>query len=418
MSRAQGSKPSILFISALDFKEKSIQVIRKTPEAFRDQGWEVTFLVARDLSRGGDYFYERVADPSNMRVVRIGWPLVGLQDAAGTGFMGTVVSKLRGYLVVARLAARAAALTLVRRFDVIYGYEAHGYLALCLLRLLGLSGGARSVARFQGFKEKRGAMALLNWEMFLALLLPAHLCIMTDDGTQGDRLLSSIGSPNRKRLRFWVNGVDRPTPASLASIERTRRELGCPPGCFLLMSISRLVPWKRVDRGIEIVERLVKRHSRHDVRYCVVGGGADEPRLRQLVESKDLGNYVFFTGPVDHGTASRYLQAADAFLSLYDLSNVGNPLLEAIRAHKAVFTLDNGDTGRWIQPGRNGFIYPPNDSSLELLAQDLDRFIDDPDLRRRIYDGVRETERERLWDWDSRLMAEVKEVAALIGRGR
>lgn len=32
-------KKTILFLSALDFKEKSIQVIKKTPEAFVKAGW-------------------------------------------------------------------------------------------------------------------------------------------------------------------------------------------------------------------------------------------------------------------------------------------------------------------------------------------------------------------------------------------
>jgi len=32
----------------LDFKEKSIQVIRKTPEAYIEAGWDVHYVVARD----------------------------------------------------------------------------------------------------------------------------------------------------------------------------------------------------------------------------------------------------------------------------------------------------------------------------------------------------------------------------------
>ena len=48
------AKRKILFVSALDFKEKSIQVIRKTPEAFAAADWDVDYLTARDYSRRGN----------------------------------------------------------------------------------------------------------------------------------------------------------------------------------------------------------------------------------------------------------------------------------------------------------------------------------------------------------------------------
>lgn len=403
----------VLFLSALDFKEKSIQVIRKTPEAFRDAGWRVTYLVARDTSRRGDYFYERTVDLPGVRVVRAPWPLAGLQDLATTSPWKAIVSKLRGYLAIAGLAIRAADLLAVERFDAVYGYEAHGYLAACILRFLGLTGGAKMVARFQGFKEKRGLMALLNWEMYLALMLPAHICIMTDDGTQGDKLIGQIGSPNRKNLRFWVNGVD-PVALPDAKAAGIRREMGAGPGTFLIVSVSRLVPWKRVDRGIRAVHRLVTVHGRRDLRYLVVGGGSDQARLSALVAELGMQNYIKLVGPLDHERAAYYLQAADAFISAYDLSNVGNPMLEAVRAHKLIFTLDNGDTGKWIRHGENGFIYPAEDGSVIPMAADLDRVMVNPSLRAKIQRGVVETERKRLWTWPQRLGAEVSELCRLV----
>ncbi len=407
-------RPSILFLSALDFKEKSIQVIRKTPEAFRDAGWKVTYLVARDTSRDGDYFYERVVDISGMRVIRMAWPLAGLQDKLIASPWNVIVSKLRGYLTVVRLTARAAAVLLGERFDVIYGYEAHGVLAVCLLRFMGLAGGSRIVSRFQGFKRKTGIMALLNWEMFAAMIVPSHLCIMTDDGTQGDRVLRAIGSPNYSRMRFWVNGVDPLPPSS--NRRALRRLLGCKDGEFLIVSVSRLVAWKRIDRGIRAVEILVKRLGRRNVRYCIIGGGSEKEPLQSLVDRLGLRSYVCFRGPLEHEEALKHMQAADAFLSAYDLSNVGNPLLEAIRAGLPIFTLDNGDTGRWIKHGLNGFIYPPEDGSVELMALDMSRLISDPILAAKIKTGLRETVVQRLWSWRQRLAAEVSAVGELLSK--
>ncbi len=413
MMADKGRKTNILFVSALDFKEKSIQVIRKTPEAFRDSGWEVTFIVARDESKSGDYFYERVFNPTGIRVVRINWPLSRLQDRTRGSVKGTIVSKLRSYLAIIGLAAKAAGMLSIERFDVVYGYEVHGYLAVCLMRLLGMVRGARVVARFQGFKQKQGLMALLNWEMFLALLVPAHVCIMTDDGTQGDRVLRYLRSANAAGLRFWTNGVDPVPPLSESENICIRQKMGCPSKCFLLVSISRLVPWKRVDRGIRIVERLVKEYGRKNIFYCIVGGGIESGRLQNLIAELDLTSHVKLAGPLEHSKALDLLRAADAFISTYDLSNVGNPLLEAIRAHKMIFTLDNGDTGKWIKHDENGFLYLPNDESIPAIARDLDRLMGSPELAIAIKKGILKTE-HRLWTWEQRMKAEVDEIAGLV----
>jgi len=66
---------SILFISALDFKEKSIQVIRKTPEAYVKAGWQVHYVVARDNSKYGNYFYEERININGINTIRISYPL-------------------------------------------------------------------------------------------------------------------------------------------------------------------------------------------------------------------------------------------------------------------------------------------------------------------------------------------------------
>ena len=58
----------ILFLSALDFKEKSIQVIRKTPEAYAAAGGDVDYIVARDDVKNGNYSYEEVINPQNINV--------------------------------------------------------------------------------------------------------------------------------------------------------------------------------------------------------------------------------------------------------------------------------------------------------------------------------------------------------------
>ncbi len=74
------NKKNILFISALDFKEKSIQVIKKTPVYYVKNGWDVIYIVLRDNSKHGNYFYEKEIFLEGVKLYRIYLPLTNLID--------------------------------------------------------------------------------------------------------------------------------------------------------------------------------------------------------------------------------------------------------------------------------------------------------------------------------------------------
>jgi len=76
---------------------------------------------------------------------------------------------------------------------------------------------------------------------------------------------------------------------------------------------------------------------------------------RMLIENA-LSDAVRFEGAVPQEEVRRYLWAADVFLSLNELSNVGNPLLEAMACGKAIVTLDAGDTNELIHDAETGVL--------------------------------------------------------------
>ena len=127
-------KKSILFLSANDFKEKSIQVIRKTPEAYVKAGWDVTYIVARDNSKSGNYFYEKEINPEGVNVIRFEMPMKVLKDKITNQTFRTIVSKIAGYITVFKLAYLGKKILKEKKIDIIYGYEVHGVLATYLLK--------------------------------------------------------------------------------------------------------------------------------------------------------------------------------------------------------------------------------------------------------------------------------------------
>jgi glycosyltransferase involved in cell wall biosynthesis len=106
------------------------------------------------------------------------------------------------------------------------------------------------------------------------------------------------------------------------------------------------------------------------------------------------------------------MHAADAFLALADLSNVGNPLLEAMCCGMAPVAVDAGDTRSLVRDGETGRLLPSGDAGA--VARAVIELARDPSLRERLAAGARGYADEHFWTWDERLRAELEEVERLV----
>ncbi len=338
-----------------------------------------------------------------------GWPLPGL--------VAKVDQKLRFALLFPRLAARHAERILCGgAFDVLYGYEVHGVLALRPLRRRWK---LPTVSRFQGTVMYPALSSRLSYfrkyEEVLALRAPADLYIMTDDGTGGDEVLARWNAGSRGKVRFWRNGLDlqRLTPASAQEALEERSALGIPEEAFVLVMATRLARWKRVDRALHAMPLV--RAVLPQALLLVLGDGEERAGLQALARQLSLGEAVRFLGAVPQADVGRYMRAADLFLSLNELSNVGNPLLEAMACGKAIITLDTGATGELIHDGETGRLLASGDA--EAVATAVVDLARDPSLRRRLQTAAFEYSRSHFWTWEERMSAEVAEVERLVAAG-
>lgn len=410
-------KKKILFISALDFKEKSIQVIRNTPEAYVKHGWEVHYVVLRDNSKIGDYFYEDEINPDGIKIYRKEFPLTKLKNSVNSKLILSFLRIFSNYIAIVKLFLMSRQIRKTTNFDIIYGYESHGIWAAKLLSFFMKFKKEKFVARFQGtffnkyLDEKNWKKIIFNIEMFSPLYFSSDLCIMTNDGTQGDKVLKRIKSKHLKNFKFWVNGVDN-LKFEDSKILELRNKLDFKVDTIFL-SISRLEKWKRLDRGIISIAKYVENTGDRNFKYIIVGDGIEKDALKKLAKDKNLENEIIFTGAIPHKRVKEYLNIADIFISLYDGSNVGNPLLEAIRTHKIIFTLNNGDTSSWIKHKENGFIFDENDELIANISKELENLISEKYSQKDIIDSIKETEKNKLWTWEERMKEEVLVVGKL-----
>ena len=297
-----------------------------------------------------------------------------------------------------------------RRQEIIYAYEIHGVPAA---QLLGKWLGLPVVTRFQGTIVKplmgKRTWRFRYWDHWLALRARANLVIMANDGTQGDEVLQYLGIP-RDTVRFWVNGVNiQPIDPSQNEIDEIRQALGYGPDVHILIALSRLVAWKRLDRIISAMPRIVS--QRPKTRLLIVGDGEGRADYENLVRDLKMENFITFAGAVPHSDVMKYMSLGDIFVSLYDLSNVGNPLLESMALGKCIVTLENGGTSSIVKDQINGILLNPD--KLDTLPDVIISLLDDDERRNRLGQNAKAFALNSFWTWDDRMKREIAEVECL-----
>lgn len=403
----QGRKQrSILIISALDVwsmgRGKGGPALYKTLTGYAQKGWNVFFITGNRPSDPLDNLHP------NIHIIRFDaiW-LKRLMRIKKLGFF----AKILWWLYFQTVAfIKAQKLRSKYKFDVIYGYEIYG---TPVAKILSKIWKVPMVARFQGtilrlVWQKKRFWFLRAWEHVIGLKVPADLIIMTNDGAQGDKVLQQMGVDMRK-VRFWLNGINWELFRSMPTSEEVKAALGVSNN-FVLLCISRLVSLKRVDRSIKALPSVVEQYP--NTVLIIVGDGPERERLEQLARELGVRDHVRFEGSVPHAEVPKYLAAADIFLSFYDWSNVGNPLLEAMMAGKCIITLNNGDTGKFIKNRENGILLEYED--LPKLPQVIKELLANEEERNRLGTNARKFAEEYFWSWDERIEAEIQAVERLL----
>jgi glycosyltransferase involved in cell wall biosynthesis len=306
-------------------------------------------------------------------------------------------------------ACRTARLT--GRPRVIYGFSALATPALvatglCLRRptisslfgtfLYPILGRPRSLAR--------------NLPEVVAFKAPVTCLQVLDDGTLGDRVMQRLGG-NISRLRFWRHGIDWDELARIRRGGAVRRELGLNQNAPLLVSSSRLVDWKRVDRILRVLPHVRDRHP--SVVLAIAGDGPERPALLRLAAQLGVSDAVRFLGSLPREKNLQLTAESDVFCSFYDYSNLGVSLIEAMALGVACVVTSSGATEAVVEDGVSGLVVQPdhdNDAADAILT-----LLDDPDRRRSLGTGARERVRSEYPTIAARAQWELDLVTELSG---
>ena len=375
----------------------------ETIRGFAENGWQIHYLTAEKYAlSGGSHEKEIFLDIAAVSVHRFHFP------ARLTMLGNRVHSKLNRLYFFPKYAA-ASLRQLVTDIDpmLIYAYEEGAVLALARLKNSGFST-CPVLHRFQGTilgnDYKNIAKVTRKIESWLALRAKADLYVMTDDGTLGDRALSywntNVESQN---LLFIRNGIDLSIRFNQVDKKSTLKMFSADKNSPVLLMVSRLAGWKRIDRGIDLVAKLIKQYS--SAKLIVVGDGEYREKLALYAQKKGVAKSVFFAGSRPRSEVFALMKSCDIFLSLYDISNCGNPLFEALMSGIPVITLNNGTTSAVITDRVNGLLIEPDDqNSLFSATREL---FEDELLCRKISDGGLAWADKHMLSWNERMEIEL-----------
>ncbi len=399
------AKKRVLMLSTLEIQPlvpvRGTPVVAYTVQAYLEHGWEIHFLIS----------FKPKPDAGIAKRLKISWfsiPLLSkLNNLPKIGFFTRII-----WWIITQVMFFVKGVRILKncKIDLIYSWDVNAASGAKILakmfrkpwiaRCLGTS--------LQTHKLDKLFYRVRNWNQIFAYKLFSDFIIMTNDGTQGNKVLQKLGVEMSKVL-FWMNGVDWNAFYCLPQSTQAKKSLGI-NNRPVLLCVSRLVKWKRVDRSISALP--VVANSYPNVLLLIVGDGPEREQLEQLAKDLGVQDNVRFEGAVPHSEIPKYLAAADIFLSFYDWSNVGNPLLEAMMAGKCIITLNNGDTGKFVKNWENGVLLDYKD--LPKLPEVIKRLLIDEKLREGLGAKARKFAEKNFWSWEERLDAEIKEVKKLL----
>jgi glycosyltransferase involved in cell wall biosynthesis len=383
--------------------EHGTPVIKYTLQAFLTSGWTIFFVAG---------FKPTLQDTELQKKLHVSWFNVPLIHSIGRlRKIGFFFRSL--WWVIAQLMFFAKGWYILKRnkIDLIYTWDVDSAPAAWFLsRLFKIPW----VARYLGLgvpiysQTNEVLWRIRFWQQVLAYKLPADLIIMTDDGTFGDIVLQKLGV-ERNKIRFWMNGVDKDLFCYIPPTDLAKEELKI-DSKYTILAISRLDTSKRVDRIISAMPNIISELP--NTVLIVVGDGPERNNLENLAKKLGVERNVMFVGSVPHERTILYYSAADLFVTMYDYSNLGNPLLEAMLAGKCCVALDVGGTSKVMKHLETGYLI--NINHLDSLSEVLIDLLKNQQLREYLGVNARNWALHNLESWAERLEKELREIDSLL----
>lgn len=242
-----------------------------------------------------------------------------------------------------------------------------------------------------GAMRNRGLLRVLEFLERKMYAAASH--IVTVGNGYRDRIAGKLSQP--RTVSVITNGVDVKL-FQQTDDERFRHVWGL-EGCFVCSYIGTI----GMAHGLDVVLRAAKQlkeKGRSDIRFCLVGDGADRKRLEEQCRQDDLGEIVIFTGRQPRGEVPSILSASNAcliHLKGCDLFNsvIPSKIFETMAMGRAIIMGVRGEAQDIVMQAGAAIEMKP-DSGASLVAA-VERLVDDVPFRHSLEAAGRDAVEEK-----------------------
>jgi len=190
--------------------------------------------------------------------------------------------------------------------------------------------------------------------------------------------------------------------------------VGLTPDQLMIFAVARLDTWKRLDRAIGAMPTVIERIP--NARLVIGGDGPLRKDLEAQIEQLGVSEYVTLLGSIPHARVRELHNAADLFLTVQDLTNLGNQIMEAMHSRTCVIAYDIGGTQCVMRDDETGLLL--TEDELGQLGERIVELFENDDRRQELAEGAFQFAQENIWFWDERLQAEIELVQDLVAKKR
>ena len=187
----------------------------------------------------------------------------------------------------------------------------------------------------------------------------------------------------------------------------SRLDAYCPSGAPILLTVSRLVKYKGVQRVIEAMPKILAEVP--DTRYVVVGDGEYMEDLIRLARKSPARDSIIFLGPLSDDEKFACYKRCSVFVMPSEIEGFGMVYLEANAFGKAVIGGDIMGVPDAVVNEETGLLVEPSD--VNAIANAAIRLLRNPDEARRLGEnGRRRVQREFTWKVSAERFLDVTRV--------
>jgi len=203
-----------------------------------------------------------------------------------------------------------------------------------------------------------------------------------------DNILSSYYGVPASRITVNYNAFEG-TIATGDSVVRKQHQI---------LSVSRLVSWKRVDGIINALKILT--HNFPDASLVVAGEGPEEAKLKKLAQDLGVEGSVTFLGRVLREDIERLEKESGVMVLNSTYEGLPHIALESFATHTPLVATDIPGTREAVIHEKSGLLVPPCDDAT--LAVAIGRIFNEPLLREKVVSGAAELLLEK-FSWDQHI---------------